>query len=100
MRGSVTDEELGSFRHLVLEQGRILWRDLPWRETRDPYAIWISRYYFKRVAYICPHCHEVFKPALKEAFWASHTPTLRKVTCTCCGYKGFCVETYGKVDEK
>ena len=42
MRGSVTDEELGSFRHLVLEQGRILWRDLPWRETRDPYAIWIS----------------------------------------------------------
>ena len=65
-----------------------------------PYAIWISRYYFKRVAYICPHCHEVFKPALKEAFWASHTPTLRKVTCTCCGYKGFCVETYGKEDEK
>ncbi|MDY4651973.1 MAG: adenine glycosylase [Atopobiaceae bacterium] len=42
MRGSVTDEKLGSFRHLVLEQGRILWRDLPWRETRDPYAIWIS----------------------------------------------------------
>lgn len=42
MRGSVTDEGLGSFRHLVLEQGRILWRDLPWRETRDPYAIWIS----------------------------------------------------------
>lgn len=61
-----------------------------------PYGIWISNYYFKRVVYICPECHAVFKPNLKEAFWANHTPTLRKLTCTCCGYKGFCVETYGK----
>lgn len=60
-----------------------------------PYTVWISNYYFKRVVYICPHCHEVFKPVLKEAFWAKHTPTLRKLTCTCCGYNGFCVETYG-----
>lgn len=59
-----------------------------------PYAIWISNFYFKRVAYICPQCHEVFKPNFKEAFFARHTPTLRKLTCTCCGYKGFCVETY------
>jgi DNA-binding transcriptional MerR regulator/DNA-directed RNA polymerase subunit RPC12/RpoP len=60
-----------------------------------PYAVWVSRYYFKRVAYICPECHGVFKPALKEAFFARHTPTLRKVTCTHCGHKGFCVEIYG-----
>ena len=59
-----------------------------------PYVVWVTRYYFKRVAYICPQCHEIFKPAFKEAFWAKHTPTLRKLTCTCCGYKGFCVETY------
>ncbi len=65
-----------------------------------PYAIWVSKFYFKRVAYICPQCHEVFKPNFKEAFWARHTPTLRKLTCTCCGYKGFCVETYGKEEEK
>ena len=60
------------------------------------YAVWVSRYYFKRVAYICPQCHEVIKPTLKEAFWAKHTPTLRKLTCTHCGYKGFCVETYAE----
>ena len=61
-----------------------------------PYGIWVTRYYFSRVAYICPQCHEVFKPNLKEAFWARHTPTLRKLTCTHCGYKGFCVETFRK----
>ncbi len=61
-----------------------------------PYGIWISNYYFKRVVYICPACHAVFKTSLKEALWANHTPTLRKLTCTCCGYKGFCVETYGR----
>lgn len=60
-----------------------------------PYAVWVSIYYFKRVVYICPLCHGVFKPAFKEAFFSRHTPTLRKLTCTCCGHKGFCVETYG-----
>ena len=33
---------LPEFRSLVLERGRELYRDLPWRRTRDPYAIWIS----------------------------------------------------------
>ena len=58
------------------------------------YGIWASKFYFKRVAYICPHCHEIFKPKFKEAFRAKHTPTLRKLTCTHCGHKGMCVETY------
>lgn len=30
------------FRQKVLERGRELYRDLPWRRTRDPYQIWIS----------------------------------------------------------
>ena len=64
------------------------------------YCTIVSNFYFKRVAYICPRCHEVFKPNFKEAFWARHTPTLRKLTCTCCGYHGFCVETYGKEEKK
>ena len=61
-------------------------------------AVWISKYYFENVAYICPECHEVFKPSIKQAFWAKHTPKTRKLTCAKCGYHGFCVETYK--DEK
>lgn len=57
---------------------------------------WISVYYFHSVAFICPQCHEVFKPKFKESFWAYHTPTTRRLTCPKCGHKGMCVETYGK----
>lgn len=74
----------------------IWWPSIVWTLLAIPYGIWVSNFYFKRVVYICPQCHEVFKPNFKEAFWAGHTPTLRKLTCTCCGYHGFCVETYGR----
>ena len=62
-----------------------------------PFGILISRYYFRRVAYLCPQCHTVFRPALKEAFFARHTPSARKLMCGCCGYHGFCVETLGSL---
>lgn len=58
-------------------------------------GIGISKYYFDNVAYICPECHTVFKPKFWSAFWAMHTPTTRKLTCSSCGHKGYCVETYG-----
>ncbi len=73
----------------------IWWPALVYLLLAIPYGIWVSRYYFQRVVYICPQCHEVFKPTLWEAFWANHTPTMRKLTCTRCGHHGFCVETYG-----
>lgn len=34
--------QLLSFRERVLEQGSRLYRDLPWRRSRDPYEVWIS----------------------------------------------------------
>ena len=64
-----------------------------------PFAVWISRFYFARVNYICPKCHTCFKPNLRQAFWANHTPTTRKLTCPHCGHHGFCVETYHKKGE-
>ncbi|MBQ3390285.1 MAG: MerR family transcriptional regulator [Firmicutes bacterium] len=71
----------------------IWWPFLVWAIMAIPYAIWVSRWYFRKVDYICPQCHTVFKPAFREAFWAKHTPTTRKLTCPSCGHHGFCVET-------
>ncbi len=63
-------------------------------------GVFISRYYYKSVDYICPQCHTVFKPKFGEMFWANHTPNTRKLTCTSCGHKGFCVETYAQGEKE
>ena len=70
-----------------------------WAVLIVPVGFLLSRMYFRHVSYICPQCHKVFNPGLKEAFFADHTPHTRKLTCTCCGHKGFCVETY-RTEEK
>ena len=72
----------------------IWWPAAVYLAAMVPYGVWVSRYYFSRVAYICPQCHGVFKPNFKEAFFARHTPHTRKLTCTACGHHGFCVETW------
>ena len=73
----------------------VWWPFVLWVLAAVIWGTWVSRYYFRHVKYICPECHEVFRPSLKEAFWANHTPTARKLTCTACGRKGFCVEIWG-----
>ena len=73
----------------------IWWPFAAWALVAAVWGTLVSRYYFNHVRYICPECHEVFQPTLKEAFWANHTPNTRKLTCTSCGYKGFCVEVWG-----
>ena len=73
----------------------IWWPFAIWALTAIPWAVLWSRYYFRHTAYICPQCHEVFRPTFKEAFFANHTPKTRKLTCVKCGHKGFCVETWG-----
>jgi DNA-binding transcriptional MerR regulator len=78
-----------------------LWWTLAiWGAVAIPWGIWGSIYYFRHVAYICPECHEVFLPAFKEAFWAYHTPRMRRLTCPKCGRKGLCVEVYSEPTRK
>ena len=70
----------------------IWWVFLVWVIIAIPYGTVLTRWYFRKVSYICPQCHTVFKPTFKEAFWANHTPATRKLTCPHCGHHGFCVE--------
>lgn len=71
----------------------------------QPFLVWIAlailfgvlatRYFHRNIAYICPQCHGVFRPSLKEMIFAKHTLKTRRLTCTQCGRHGFCVETWG-----
>lgn len=63
-------------------------------------GIFILWYYDKMVSFICPECHKVFQPGIKESLFANHTPTTRKLHCPGCGNHGFCVETYKPQEEK
>ena len=84
----------------IIEIGAIAW----WIATGDwrPFAVvmplviiacvFIVRAYRARTAYACPHCRGVFMPEVADWFFAAHTPTTRKVTCTHCGTKGWCAE--------
>ena len=72
---------------------RGIWQLFPvWAVLAVLYGVIMSRWYFRKTAYICPGCHTVFQPAFREAFFANHTPAARKLTCTACGRRGFCVE--------
>ena len=76
------------------------WLFAIWACVVVPWGIAVSLYYYRRVAYICPECHEVFKPRFKEMFWAYHTPKMRRLTCPKCGHKGLCVEVYAEKEDK
>ena len=75
------------------------WLFVAWACVAIPWGIWVSLYYFKHVAYICPECHEVFQTRFKEMFWAYHTPKMRRLTCPKCGRNGLCVEVYAEKEE-
>jgi len=59
-------------------------------------GIYVSRMYYRNTLYICPECGVRFRPAMRDMFWANHTPKTRLLTCTKCHTRGWCVETYGK----
>ena len=79
---------------------KIWWPFLMYLLVMIPYLIWIFMYYWNHISYICPECHNIFKPSKKEMFFAKHTLITRNLTCTCCKHKGFCVETYEREDAK
>lgn len=62
-------------------------------------SIWICKFYFEKVSFICPDCHTIFIPKFKENFWARHTPNTRKLTCPSCGRKSYCIETYREPED-
>ena len=68
------------------------WLFVLWAVVAIPWGIVISKYYYDHTAYLCPQCHTVFTPSFKEMFFARHTPSTRRLTCTSCGHHGFCVE--------
>ena len=72
------------------------WLFAIWVCVAIPWGIIVSIYYYKHVAYICPECHEIFRPRFKEMFWAYHTPKMRRLTCPQCGRKGLCVAVYAQ----
>ena len=74
------------------------WLFAIWACVAIPWGIAVSVYYYRHAAYICPECHEVFRPPFKEMFWAYHTPKMRRLTCPKCGRKGLCVEVYAQKD--
>ena len=49
--------EIEEFRRLLLAWFARFQRDLPWRKTRDPYAIWVSETMLQqtRVAAVIPY---------------------------------------------
>lgn len=75
------------------------WLFVLWAAVAIPWGIWASVYYFRHVAYLCPECHEIFRPSFREMFWAYHTPKMRRLTCPKCGRKGLCVEVYAETEK-
>ncbi len=51
-------------------------------------------YYYKKVSYICPCCHETFKPKYSQMLFSNHTYKTRKLLCPHCNEKKWCVEVY------
>ena len=84
---------------IILWIAKGIWQLFPvWLIVAVPYAVLLSRWYFRKMAYICPACHTVFQPSFRESFWARHTLTARRLTCPGCGHHGYCVEVAAETE--
>ena len=91
----VTGIVLGVFEWGTLIYSIVTWNWWPFAITMAVVVvvcILLSKYYRKHTAYQCAHCGEVFVPGTREWFFAKHTASTRKVTCTHCGVKDWCAE--------
>lgn len=77
----------------------IWWPLVLWAVLALPAVFFMTRWYFRVVAYLCPKCHRVFQPGFREFFFAGHTPYTRRLTCPHCERKGYCVETTAEIEE-
>ncbi|MEX2948961.1 MerR family transcriptional regulator [Staphylococcus warneri] len=57
------------------------------------YAIALTYYYVKKVAFICPNCHTQFHPTLNQLITAKHTLNTRRLECPNCHKTNYCIET-------
>lgn len=60
--------DVDAFRAHVRDEGARWWRDLPWRETRDPYHIWISEVMLQQT--------QVARVQTRWAEWLERFPTV------------------------
>jgi len=58
-------------------------------------VVLVVKYWHANTRYICPECSITFHPPLKMAMKTSGNK-VRYLTCSGCGYKGYCVEIYAK----
>lgn len=67
---------------------------LPWVSSAILIVIvfQITRSYKRQIIYLCPICHQLFQPTLKAFMFAPHTPKTRKLTCSHCHEKHWCIE--------
>ena len=76
----------------------IWWPFVVWVAVVAVYIAIVPRLYYRKVAFLCPQCHQQFRPGFKTFFFAGHTPSARRLTCPHCGHKGFCVEIWNPLD--
>ncbi len=90
---------IGIVMDVLLVGSVLLWI---FRHTWIPFAcclpcvlalgVGLTALYYRGTAYLCPQCHRVFQPTLRQFLFSAHTPSTRKLKCAHCGHRGFCVE--------
>ncbi|MCL2378244.1 MAG: MerR family transcriptional regulator [Defluviitaleaceae bacterium] len=61
-------------------------------------TVLVIKYWHRNIRYICPECNITFHPSLKMVMFTSGDK-VRYLTCSGCGYKGYCIEVYAKAHD-